>query len=53
MLLKVVCDNVLYETELLVIQRLDAFLKDEPNRGITLRLKEHFNFVPPINEDDA
>jgi hypothetical protein len=43
-------EDFLYETELLVIQRLDAFLKDEPNRGVTLRLKEHFHFVAPVDD---
>lgn len=49
-LLKVMCDNVFYDTELLVIQRLDAFLKDEPNTGVTLRLKEHFHFIAQIDD---
>lgn len=54
MLLKVMCDNVLYETELLVISRLGAFLKaDEPNRGVTLRLKEQFHFVTPFETDEG
>jgi hypothetical protein len=53
-LLKVMCDNVLYETELLVISRLGAFLKaDEPNRGITLRLKEHLHFATPFETDEG
>jgi serine/threonine protein kinase len=44
---------VLYDTELLVITRLNAFINEEPNRGITLRLRDHFHFVPPSNPDDA
>lgn len=53
-LLKVMCDNVLFDTELLVIRRLNAFIRgDEPNLGITLRLKSHFHFEANTNIDDA
>jgi hypothetical protein len=45
LLLKVMCDSVLYDTELLVIQRLDAFLRNEPNKSFTLRLKDKVHFT--------
>lgn len=52
-LLKVMCDNVLYETELMVIQRLNAFSGPDSNQGITLRMKENFHFIAPSDYDDA